>query len=932
MTEKFHPALSISNIKNLIPVTLDMEKAQYNSWAHLFKLHYKAYDVLDHIITVSPEFSSSSDSTTTTVTKDALWYRLDALVLQWIYGTISNDLMNQILEDESDAANAWLRLQNIFQDKKNSRALYLQRQFNTEMFLRVTTNTIRLDDFPNCAAYCQEIKILADQLRNVGDNVNDDRMVLQLKAGLNDNFDTVGTYFTQLDKLPSFYEARSKLILEEIRKKKQASNNSSSFDTALLANSSSKSSAPTESVPFNDQIIGHQNHQSNFRSSNYRGRSGRGAHHQSRGGSSYPNRGRNSNRGRGMGFSPNHSGTQWQPTDINAALHTVTLNPPDDTWYLDTGATSHMTANSDFDPFGFTVKDFPQGTPVLRCNSKSDLYPITNSVLQHLSKPSAFTALSTDIWHHRLGHPGDEVLRSLSNKKFITSTVSNRTQATRSPPHTDSTPICHPTLTQSRPILDFTAQHNPPSQSPPPADPTTSPTSPIISSSTPTNLNSPTSTSSLDQSSSIGPQPVSSTSQSQPVSATSNSDSEANSHNSNQPSNANQPPRTIITHSMTGIHKPKVPFNLSSTTSTISPLPHSPKEALSDPNWNMTMVDEYKTLMDNNTWILVPRTSNMHVIRSIWIFRHKIKFDGTLERYKARLVGDGQSQTIGIDCNETFSPVVKPATIRLVLSIALSKSWHINQLDVKNAFLHGSLNETVYMHQSFGFRDSTKPDHVCLLKRSLYGLKQAPRAWYQRFASFASTIGFIHSPSDHSLFVYNHGNDTAYLLLYVDDIILVTSSIQLRTTLLSLFASEFAMKDLGSLSYFLGISVTRTHDGLFLSQEKYAESIANRAGMATSNTVKTPVDNNGKLSGNTGPSYSNPTEFRSLAGALQYLTFTRPDISYAVQQICLHMHDPKVCHMQALCRIIRYVRGTISHGLHLTRSPLSSPVSYTDVD
>ncbi|XP_071727927.1 uncharacterized mitochondrial protein AtMg00810-like [Rutidosis leptorrhynchoides] len=332
---------------------------------------------------------------------------------------------------------------------------------------------------------------------------------------------------------------------------------------------------------------------------------------------------------------------------------------------------------------------------------------------------------------------------------------------------------------------------------------------------------------------------------------------------------------------MTEIHKPKIPFNLSSTTT------HSPKEALSDPNWNMAMVDEYKALMDNNTWILVPRTSNMHVICSMWIFRHKIKSDGKLERYKARLVCDGRSQTIDIDCNETFSPVVKPATIRLVLSIALSKSWHINQLDVKNVFLHGSLNETVYMYQP---------------------------------------------SSDHSLFVYNNGNEAAYLLLYLDDIILVTSFIQLRTTLLSLFANEFSMKDLGSLSYFLGIAVTRTPDGLFLSQEKYAESIIDRAGMYTCNTVKTPVDSNGKLSSNTGPSYSNPTEFRSLAGALQYLTFTRPDISYVVQQICLHMHDPKVCHMQALRRIIRYVRGTISHGLKLTKSSLSSLVSYTDAD
>ncbi|XP_071712478.1 uncharacterized mitochondrial protein AtMg00810-like [Rutidosis leptorrhynchoides] len=194
------------------------------------------------------------------------------------------------------------------------------------------------------------------------------------------------------------------------------------------------------------------------------------------------------------------------------------------------------------------------------------------------------------------------------------------------------------------------------------------------------------------------------------------------------------------------------------------------------------------------------------------------------------------------------------------------------------------------------------------------------------------TIGFHHSRSDHFLFVYHHRNETAYLLLYVDDIILVTSSDRLRSTLMSLFAQEFAMKDLGSLSYFLGISVKRTENELFLSQETYAEDILTRAGMSTCKSVKTPVDTNGKLSSTNGPSYSNATEFCSLAGALQYLTFTRPDISYAVQQICLHMHDPKECHMQALRRILKYVRGTVSHGLHLTKSLLSSLVSYTDAD
>jgi hypothetical protein len=190
----------------------------------------------------------------------------------------------------------------------------------------------------------------------------------------------------------------------------------------------------------------------------------------------------------------------------------------------------------------------------------------------------------------------------------------------------------------------------------------------------------------------------------------------------------------MTTRAQHGIFKPRKLFNLHTSTShSISPLPTNPINALQDPNWKMAMNDEYNALIENKTWDLVPRPTDANVIRSLWIFRHKKKADGSFERYKARLVGNGSNQQTGVDCGETFSPVVKPATIRTVLSIALSKSWCLHQLDVKNAFLHGNLNETVYMYQPPGFRDPQHPDYVCLLKKSLYGLKQAPRAWYQRF-------------------------------------------------------------------------------------------------------------------------------------------------------------------------------------------------------
>ncbi|XP_021771799.1 uncharacterized protein LOC110735933 [Chenopodium quinoa] len=236
------------------------------------------------------------------------------------------------------------------------------------------------------------------------------------------------------------------------------------------------------------------------------------------------------------------------------------------------------------------------------------------------------------------------------------------------------------------------------------------------------------------------------------------------------------------------------------------------------------------------------------------------------------------------------------------------------------------------MHQPPGFVDKRFPGHVCRLRKALYGLKQAPRAWYQRFANFLLQMGFVIAKSDNSLFIFRHGKDMAYLLLYVDDIVLVTYSNLLRDRIISHLRTGFPMTDLGPLNYFLGIVVTRTPSYMFLSQQKYAKEILERAGMASCKPAATPVETQSKLSAETGPQFHDPTLYRSLAGALQYLTFARPDIAYVVQQVCLFMHDPKQAHYDALKRILRYIQGSIDHGLHLYPSSSMHLITYTDAD
>ena len=306
------------------------------------------------------------------------------------------------------------------------------------------------------------------------------------------------------------------------------------------------------------------------------------------------------------------------------------------------------------------------------------------------------------------------------------------------------------------------------------------------------------------------------------------------------------------------------------------------------------MEDEHDALQRNHTWSLVPRPPGTNLIGCKWIFKTKQKADGSIDKFKARLVARGFTQQYGIDYQDTFSPVVKPATVRLVLSIAVARDWHLRQIDISNAFLHGVLDETAYMQQPPGFQDPRYPDYVCKLHKSIYGLKQSPRAWYSRLSDRLHQLGFVPSATDTSLFIFNHSGVTIYMLVYVDDIVIASSSSAASDRLLQQLSDSFPVKDLGPLHLFLGIEVIRNSGGMTLTQKKYALDLLQRTDMANCKAVSTPMCTHEKLTRDAGHKLDDDGAFkyRSTVGALQYLTLTRPDLSYAVNK-----RSANICHV-----------------------------------
>lgn len=353
--------------------------------------------------------------------------------------------------------------------------------------------------------------------------------------------------------------------------------------------------------------------------------------------------------------------------------------------------------------------------------------------------------------------------------------------------------------------------------------------------------------------------------------------------------------------------------------------------------WEAAMKDEMDSLKSNQTWQLAELPKGKKALHNKWVYRIKEEHDGS-KRYKARLVVKGFQQKEGIDYTEIFSPVVKLMTIRTVLGLVVKEDLHLQQMDVKTAFLHGDLDEEIYMWQPQGFELKGKEELVCKLQKSLYGLKQAPRQWYKRFDSFMKSNNFVRCEADHCCYIKRFDNSYIILLLYVDDMLIAGASLHEIDRLKRELSEEFAMKDLGAAKQILGMRIFRDREVLKLSQEEYVKKVVSRFKLYDAKPVTTPLAGHFRLSKDQSPSteeekdYMATVPYASAIGSLMYaMVCTRPDIAHAVGVVSRFMSNPGKQHWEAVKWILRYLKGSSGFTLCFRKSDLGLN-GYVDAD
>ena len=320
-------------------------------------------------------------------------------------------------------------------------------------------------------------------------------------------------------------------------------------------------------------------------------------------------------------------------------------------------------------------------------------------------------------------------------------------------------------------------------------------------------------------------------------------------------------------------------------------------------------------------------------MRCKWVFTVKYNLDGSIERYKAQLVAKGFTQTYGINYLETYALVPKLNTVRILLSLVVNLDWPLHQLDVKNVFLNGDLDEEVYMDVPPVFEDKFG-SNVCKLQKSLYGLKQFHRAWFEKFTRSMKNQGYTQGQDDHAHLVHkviSSDGKISILIAYVDDIVLTEDDIVEMARVKEKLASDFEIKDLGSLIYFLGMEVARSKKVIVVSQQKYILDLLKETGMSGCRPADTPMDSNAKL-WDKGDVLVDTIRYQKLVDKLIYLSHTRLYIAFSVNVVSQFMHSPFEEHLDAVYRILRYMQANPGKGLFFKKTSEIGVSIFTDDD
>lgn len=356
-------------------------------------------------------------------------------------------------------------------------------------------------------------------------------------------------------------------------------------------------------------------------------------------------------------------------------------------------------------------------------------------------------------------------------------------------------------------------------------------------------------------------------------------------------------------------------------------------QAAKEGEWRKAMRVEIDAVERNNTWVLTELPTGRKAIDLKWIYKIKRDADGQIIKYKARIVAKGYVQKQGVDFEEVFAPVTRIETIRLLLALAAKNSWEVHHLDVKTAFLNGEIAEEVYVSQPEGFVKRGKERLVYKLLKALYGLRQAPRAWYSKLNRSLEDMGFVRCPYEQAVYSKKSGEEVLIIAVYVDDLLVTGSSLQVIEDFKKQMGCKFDMSDLGKLSYYLGIEVEQGKGYIQLKQSGYARKVLEKAGMSDCNSTKFPMDPKEVIHKDEKGVQVNATEFKSLIGGLRYLVHTRPDLAYSVGIVSRFMERPTVMHQNAAKRILRYVKGTIDLGLVYTKDSQNNMITgYSDSD